>query len=210
MTPAAFALGVALQLVFLRPLRSDEREELSLLVTWAIALGYRGRPERHLHRRPTARRITSYANDSWSIDGYLVSEVRVYALRRCRCVILALLYLCSPHPVRALGARDRPEPARPSCSASTSQRVAALGFGLSVATATAAGAVYGMFFAVQPGEPLRPDLAAAHDHRAGRARSLGGAVVAALFMGVAEAVLAVEISPTWASLSFFLILMRCS
>ena len=32
----------ALQLAFLRPLRSDEREQLSLLVTWAIALGIEG------------------------------------------------------------------------------------------------------------------------------------------------------------------------
>src|SRR5262249_24860494 len=39
MTPAMFLLGVGLQLAFLRPLRSDESEELSLLVTWAIALG---------------------------------------------------------------------------------------------------------------------------------------------------------------------------
>src|SRR5712691_13373871 len=41
-TPAMFVLGVALQLVFLRPLRDEEREELSLLVTWAIALGIEG------------------------------------------------------------------------------------------------------------------------------------------------------------------------
>src|SRR4051794_33332711 len=40
--PLSFALGVALQLVFIRPLRADEREELSLLVTWAIALAIEG------------------------------------------------------------------------------------------------------------------------------------------------------------------------
>jgi branched-chain amino acid transport system permease protein len=37
--------------------------------------------------------------------------------------------------------------------------------------------------------------------------SLGGAVIAALFMGMGEAILAVEISPTWASLWFFVILV---
>ena len=41
-TPLSFALGVTLQLAFIRPLRADEREELSLLVTWAIALGIEG------------------------------------------------------------------------------------------------------------------------------------------------------------------------
>ena len=40
--PAVFVLGVVIELVFLRPLRADEREQLSLLVTWAIALGIEG------------------------------------------------------------------------------------------------------------------------------------------------------------------------
>ena len=54
-TPAMFVLGVGLQLVFLRPLRDEEREELSLLVTWAIALGIEGCSASPTRRR-TARR----------------------------------------------------------------------------------------------------------------------------------------------------------
>ncbi|HZO34468.1 MAG TPA: hypothetical protein VFB17_05265, partial [Gaiellaceae bacterium] len=37
--------------------------------------------------------------------------------------------------------------------------------------------------------------------------SLGGAVVAALCMGVVESLVAVEISPVWASFSFFVVLI---
>jgi branched-chain amino acid transport system permease protein len=37
--------------------------------------------------------------------------------------------------------------------------------------------------------------------------SLGGAIIAALFIGVAEAVLAATISPTWAKLTFFVALL---
>ena len=37
--------------------------------------------------------------------------------------------------------------------------------------------------------------------------SLSGAVIASLVMGVGEAVLAVEISPTWSSSAFFVILI---
>ena len=37
--------------------------------------------------------------------------------------------------------------------------------------------------------------------------SLGGAVVAALVMGVSEAVFAAEISPTWSSFTFFVVLI---
>src|SRR5712692_4545430 len=39
--PAMFALGVVLQLAFIRPLKTD-REALSVLVTYAIALGVEG------------------------------------------------------------------------------------------------------------------------------------------------------------------------
>src|SRR5882762_11949268 len=39
--PAMFALGVVLQLVFIRPLKTD-REALSVLVTYALALGVEG------------------------------------------------------------------------------------------------------------------------------------------------------------------------
>jgi branched-chain amino acid transport system permease protein len=37
--------------------------------------------------------------------------------------------------------------------------------------------------------------------------SLGGAVVAALLMGLAESVFAVEFSPTWSSFTFFVVLI---
>src|ERR1700674_1490797 len=39
--PVMFALGVLLQLVFIRPLKTD-REALSVLVTYALALGIEG------------------------------------------------------------------------------------------------------------------------------------------------------------------------
>jgi len=40
--PIVFVLGVVIELVFIRPLRPSDREELSLLVTWAVALGIEG------------------------------------------------------------------------------------------------------------------------------------------------------------------------
>src|ERR671930_2277901 len=41
-TPAMFVLGVAVQLVFVRSLRGQDASELSLLVTWSLALGIEG------------------------------------------------------------------------------------------------------------------------------------------------------------------------
>src|SRR3954466_11207314 len=78
LTPLSFGLGVALQLVFIRPLRADEREELSLLVTWAIALAIEGVLSviYHTTYRTT---LTSYANESVTIAGYHFSVVRLMA-----------------------------------------------------------------------------------------------------------------------------------
>ena len=68
-TPLSFALGVVLQLVFIRPLRADEREELSLLVTWAIALGIEGLLSVIYHTTYRST-ITGYATSSVDVLGY--------------------------------------------------------------------------------------------------------------------------------------------
>ena len=98
------------QLAFLRPLRSDEREQLSLLVTWAVALGHRGRAQRRSTRRPTARRSRATRTTRWSIGGYVVSQVRVYGFADVGRDPRAALPDPRAQPLRALGARDDPEP----------------------------------------------------------------------------------------------------
>src|SRR5438105_8514851 len=90
-TPAMFALGVFLQLAFLRRLRDEEREELSLLVTWALALGIEGLLG-YVYQTTYRATITSYANASWDVGGYIVLKVRAYAFL-VSLIILALLYL---------------------------------------------------------------------------------------------------------------------
>ena len=87
------------------------------------------------------------------------------------------------------------------------ERVSAIAFGISVATATAAGAVYGIVFPFNPGSHYDLISLLLTIVVLGGLGSLLGAVVAALIVGVSEAVLSVEISPTWASLTFFLLLI---
>ena len=76
--PAMFVLGIGLQLAFLRPLREQDREELSLLVTWAIALGIEGVLS-YAYSTTYRTSITGYANRAWNIAGYRVPEVRLFA-----------------------------------------------------------------------------------------------------------------------------------
>jgi branched-chain amino acid transport system permease protein len=206
MAPAAFVVGVAVQLVFLRPLRSDEREELSLLVTWAIALGIEGILGVVYQTTYRATR-PSYVNDSLTVFGYQVSVVRLGAFA-ASCVILVLLYLMLQHTRFGRAVRATVQnPMAASLLGVESNRVAAYGFGISVATATAAGAVFGMITPFNAGSHYDLISRLLTIIVLGGMGSLAGAIIAALFMGVGEAILAVEVSPTWASLWFFVILV---
>jgi branched-chain amino acid transport system permease protein len=206
MTPVAFAAGVVLQVVFLRPLRSDEREDLSLLVTWAIALGFEGVLS-YVYQTTYRATLPSYVNRSLTVLGYRISVVRLAAFG-VSCLILAVLYVMLHRTRfgRAIRATVQ-NPMSANLLGVDAQRVSAYGFGISVATATAAGAVFGMVEPFNPGSHYDLISRLLTIVVLGGLGSLGGAVVAALFMGVAEAVLAAEISPTWSSLTFFVILI---
>src|SRR5215467_1366830 len=89
--PAMFVLGVGLERAFLRPLHDKDREELSLLVTWAIALGIEGVIS-YAYSTTYRSSITGYANRSWDVAGYSVPVVRLLAFGLSFATI-GLLYL---------------------------------------------------------------------------------------------------------------------
>jgi branched-chain amino acid transport system permease protein len=206
LTPLMFLLGTGLQLVFLRPLRDEEREELSLLVTWAIALGIEG--VLSLAYSTTYRStITGYADHSWSVGGYYVSVARVYAFIASFAVIgLLLAVLRFTKLGRAIRATVQ-NPTAARLLGIDTRFVSAVGFGLSVATASAAGAVYGIVFPFNPGSHYDLISRLLTIIVLGGLGSLGGAVIAALFMGVSESVFSAEVSPIWSSFTFFIVLI---
>ena len=83
----------------------------------------------------------------------------------------------------------------------------AFGFGIGVATAAAAGAVYGMIYPFNPGSHYDLISRLLSIVVLGGLGSLGGAVVAALILGIAQSVVAVAISPIWSSFVFFIVLI---
>ena len=196
--PLMFALGVGVQLVFIRSLRSEQAEELSLLITWALALGIEG-VLGAVYETTYRASEPSYANASWTISGYRFSEVRVFAFA-LSVAVLVLLYL--------LLARTRfGRPVRATVQNPTSNRVRALAFGLGVSTAAAAGAVYAMLYPFNPGSHYDLISRLLSIVVLGGLGSVGGAVVAAVLMGLVESVVAVEISPVWSSFSYFVVLV---
>jgi branched-chain amino acid transport system permease protein len=141
------------------------------------------------------------------VAGYRVSVVRLAAFATSA-VILGLLYLMLQHT--RLGRAIRATVQNPTSArllGIRTDRVAAIGFGLSAATATAAGAVFGMITPFNAGSHYDLISRLLTIVVLGGLGSLSGAVVAALAMGVGEAVLAVEISPTWSSIWFFAVMI---
>jgi branched-chain amino acid transport system permease protein len=204
--PLIFAVGVGLQLVFIRSLRSEQAEELSLLITWALALGIEG-VLGVVYQTTYRATDPGYANASWTVFGYRFSEVRVFAFALSVCV-LVLLYMLLART--RFGRSVRATVQNPSSArllGVNADRVRALAFGLGVSTAAAAGAVYGVLYPFNPGSHYDLISRLLSIVVLGGLGSVAGAVGAALLMGVVEAVVAVEISPIWASFSFFVVLI---
>jgi branched-chain amino acid transport system permease protein len=205
-TPAMFVLGVLVQIVFVRSLRGPDAIELSLLVTWAIALGIEGVLSVIFK---TTYRISnpSYSDSTWTVAGYTFSEVRVFGFVASGVMLLLLsLLLTRTRFGRSIRATVQ-NPTAATLLGVDANRVQTLGFGLGVSMAAAAGAVYGVIYPFNPGSHYDLISRLLSIVVLGGLGSLGGAVFAALGMGVIEAVVAVEISPTWAAFSFFVVLI---
>jgi branched-chain amino acid transport system permease protein len=203
--PMLFALGVGLQLAFVRRLRRDE-QELSLLVMFAVAVGIEGALT--LVYKTTYRSINpGYANRVLELAGFKVPLVRVLAFALSVVVLSALwVVLQRTRFGRALRATVQ-NPTAARLLGVEAERVAALGFGLGASTGAAAGAVYGIVFPFNPGSHYDLISRLLSIVVLGGLGSLGGSVVAALLMGVAEAVVAATLSPVWSSFAFFAVLL---
>jgi branched-chain amino acid transport system permease protein len=205
-TAVMFGVGVAVQVVFLRPLKREDATELSLLVTFAVALLIEGIMS--VTWQTTYRSInTGYANDSWTVFGYQITVVRFWAFVLCL-VALGLLFLLLNRTRfgRAIRATvQNPDSAR--LLGVEAQWVSALGFGLGAATAAAAGSVYGLLYPFNSGSHYDLISRLLSIVVLGGLGSVGGAVIAAVIVSTSSAVVASTISPSWSEMTFFVILL---
>jgi branched-chain amino acid transport system permease protein len=205
-TPAMFVLGVAVQLVFVRSLRGPDASELSLLVTWALALGIEGGLSA-VFQTTYRSTLPSYTYRSWDVFGYQVGLVRVLGFAASALLLgLLSLLLTRTRFGRAVRATVQ-NPTAATLLGVDANRIQTLSFGIGVSMAAAAGAVYGVIYPFNPGSHYDLISRLLSIVVLGGLGSIGGAVAAALTMGVVESVVAVEISPTWAAFSFFIVLI---
>lgn len=205
-TPLLFLVGVAVQWVLLRPLHSDDVAQLSLLVTFAVALGVEGVLS-FAYGATLTNIQPSYANSSWTIFGYQVSFVRFVAFI-LSLVMLGLLYLILQRTKFGRSVRATVQnPMSAQLLGVNAQRVSAIGFGLGTATAAAAGSVFGMLNSFNPGSHYDLISRLLTIVVLGGLGSIGGSVIAALVMGVASSVVSALASPIWSDFTFFIVLL---
>lgn len=205
-TPIMFVLGAVTQWFLLRPLRQDDMAELSLLVTFAVALGLEGLLA--IIYKTTYRTIQpGYENHSWTIRGYQVNEVRFYAFFLSLAMLAALYLLLQKTKFgRAVRATVQ-NPMSAQLLGVNSKMVASFGFGLGVATAAAAGSVFGLISPFNPGSHYDLISRLLTIVVLGGLGSIGGSVIAALIMGVGSALVSALASPIWSDFTFFIVLL---
>ena len=205
-TPVLFALGAIAQWLLLRPLRADEAPYLSLLVTFAMALGIEGFLA--LSYATTFRSIQPvYDNFSWTVWGYQVNAVRFFAFL-LSLAMLGLLYLIMHRTKFGWAIRATVQnPMSAQLLGVNAKMVAAFGFGLGTATAAASGAVFGIISPFNPGSHYDLISRLLTIVVLGGLGSIGGSVIAAMVMGVGSAIIAMMFSPVWSDFSFFVVLL---
>jgi branched-chain amino acid transport system permease protein len=203
--PVMFLIGVVLQLVFIRPLKTD-REALSVLVTYAIALGLEGILG-YVFGANYVQLTAWYDTATFPIGDFHVTYVYVFGFLLCLAILGAMFLLLYR---TTFGASIRATMLNRTAAQLIGidvDRVAAVAFGIGMATAAAGGVVFGITTAFNPGSHYDLISRLLTIIVLGGLGSLRGAVIAALVMLVSEDITAVVISPVWASFVFFVILV---
>ncbi|HXM73516.1 MAG TPA: branched-chain amino acid ABC transporter permease [Candidatus Dormibacteraeota bacterium] len=203
--PAMFLLGVALQVVFIRPLKTD-REALSVLVTYALALGIEGLLG-YIFSTNYVQLRAWYENASFPIGDFRITYVYVFGFVLCIAILGAMFLVLYR---TTFGASIRATMLNRTAAQLIGidvDRVSAVAFGIGMATAAAGGVVFGITNAFNPGSHYDLISRLLTIIVLGGLGSLRGAIIAALIMLVSEDITSVVISPVWASFVFFIILI---
>jgi branched-chain amino acid transport system permease protein len=203
--PLMFVLGMILQVVFVRPLKTD-REALSVLVTYALALGIEGLLGYFFTANYVQMRAW-YDSASFPIGSFRITYVYVFGFLLCLAILAAMFLILYR---TTFGASIRATMLNRTAAQLIGidvDRVAAVAFGIGMATAAAGGVVFGITTAFNPGSHYDLISRLLTIIVLGGLGSLRGAIIAALVMLVSEDITSVVISPVWASFVFFVILV---
>ncbi len=200
--PAMFIIGVVIQWAFIRPLRGRERTSMSLLACYAVAIIIEG----ILYRVFGPNYVTlnaSYVISSVHVLGFYLPYIYLYGFAMAVALVIGLYALLYRTKFgRSVRATMQDQTAARLIGINVN-RVAALTFGIGVAVTAAGGMVFGATSGgINPnsGYDLISRLLAVII--LGGLGSIGGALVAAVFMLTAEAIVDIWY-PTWSVAVFY-------
>jgi len=204
--PVLFLLGVAVEWMFIRRLRSQDRTAMSILVTYAVAIIIEGVISVtfgvnyvQLHGW--------YVTRSFYLLGFYLPYIYVFGFLLA-VALLAVLYviLYRTRFGRSVRASLQNRTAAQLIGVNVA-RVSTITFGLGVAVTAAGGMIFGATNAFNPnsGYDLISRLLAIVI--LGGLGSIGGALAAAIVMLAVEDVVAVLWSPVWSDVVFFVVLV---
>jgi len=203
--PAMFVLGVVMQVVFVRPLKAD-REALSVLVTYALALGIEGLLG-FFFTNNYQQLNAWYETASIPLFNFRIAYVYIFGFALCLAILGGIFWMLYRTTFgRAIRATMLNRTAAQLVGVDV-DRVSALAFGVGVATAAAGGVVFGITNVFNPGSHYDLISRLLTIIVLGGLGSLRGAIVGAMVMLISTDVTAVVISPVWASFVFFVILI---
>ena len=199
--PAMFVIGVVIEWAFIRPLRGRERTSMTLLVSYAVALIIEG----ILYQAFGAddRQLSAwYVTSSVHVFGFYLPYIYLFGFALALVLVVALYALLYRTGFgRSVRATMQDETAARLVGINIS-RVAAITFGIGVAVTAAGGMVYGATNSFNPnsGYDLISRLLAIII--LGGLGSIGGALVASVFMITLESVVDIW-QPEWAIVVFY-------
>ena len=204
--PVMFVIGVAIQWLFIRPLRGRDRASMSLLAAYAVALIIEGVLYRVFGPNYVVLNA-SYVTSSVHLFGFYLPDIYLYGFALAvACVAALYLLLYRTRFGRSVRATMQDQMAARLIGIDVN-RVAAVTFGIGVAVTAVGGMMFGATsggFNPNSGYDLISRLLAIII--LGGLGSIGGALAAAVFMTTAEALVDIW-SPDWAVVVFYVALV---
>jgi branched-chain amino acid transport system permease protein len=203
--PVMFVLGVIIQWAFIRRLRGRERTAMSLLVCYAVAVIIEGALYAEFGSTPVGISV-SYLNATVHVFGFYLGYIYLIGFGLAVVAIAAIyLMLYRTKFGRSIRATTQDAVAARLIGINV-DRVAAITFGIGVAVTAAGGMVFGATNTFNPDSGYDLISRLLSIVILGGLGSIGGALVAALFMVTAEEIVNIW-QPTWATVVYYVVLV---
>lgn len=200
--PAFFVLGVAIEWGLMRRLREQDRTAMSILVTYALAIIIEGVLS-VTFGVDYVQLNASYVNSTFHVFGFYLPYIYVFGFILAVAMLAALYYaLYRTQFGRGVRASLQNRTAAELIGVNVS-RVRAVSVGIGVSVTAAGGMLFGATNAFNPSSGYDLISRLLSIVVLAGLGSIGGALVAALFMVTLEDVVAVVWSPVWATLVYY-------